>query len=616
MTVSAAAIPLGAGIATLLGIGIAKALRHPKVDEASIQEMGQTFTVPGPRGEWAFKPEYAQTILQSLAAMIYSYPSDDHSLVKVEPEPNGAPVTPDLSATQWAHLQNRTLSILAPVYMGAPTGAEKFLRAVAPGQEASFAGSGSGYAVLLYAGTLDRNLPPPGMPPAQSVASAPLAPTPVSTAINELPKKLVHGYNKILREGRHAPSLRQTAIDLRNAGLRNASALLHKKAVDLELQAALTGPSSVFRRLETSQDVLPPRPATPLSPHGFVHPLASHAERAHGPVVQTTHPVGWTVAVQTVQNQLIRLGLMSAKNEQGKANNDGIRGKLTDLTVRVFQNQHGLPTTGIVDSATANALKSALEPVAPADMLVQALAKPTPDLASISPFLAPAATQPSLASISPFLAPYHTAPAPATTSRSSVTVSVTTHPAGWVLPVKAVQQRLIAIGLLPPRNDRGKLNDDGVRGQDTDAAVRTFQTNAKLDVDGVVGKKTAEALKNAPTAVSGASEEGPTSRPQGWAIDVRTAQKLLVHMNLLGFFEVNGIPDTMTAGAIASFQGSRGLPRTGVADSATAALLIQAAGVNAVSGTPFFGRQNVPLQRIYGPHPMNRYAGIWGRQSW
>jgi peptidoglycan hydrolase-like protein with peptidoglycan-binding domain len=626
MALPAAALPMGAGIATLLGFGLVKAFHGPKVESnAAVQEMGRTFTVPGPRGEWVFRPEYAQTILQALAGMIYSYPGDDHSLVKVEAEPNGAPVTPDLSATQWVHLQNRTLSILAPVYMGAPTSSEKFLRAVPPGQEGNSAGPGSGYAVLLYAGTLDRNMTPPGMPSSQVAASAPLAPTPVSTAIKELPKKLVHGYNKILREGRHAPSIRKTAQDLKNAGLRASSALLNKKATDLELQnwldgspvsrAAQTLAPSIFARsqtpvLDTSHDVLPPHPMAELSPSLFRHPMESHAERAPGPVVATTRPAGWTMPVRTVQAQLILLGLLSATNDQGKRNDDGIRGKITDLTVRYFQKQHNLPVTGIVDAATADALKSArtaAEPAAPAETLVQALAKPSPVLNTTADVIPPRAAP----TVSPHLFPQEShaelSPGP---------VVVTTRPAHWVLPVRTVQQRLIAMGLLSPRSDKGKPNDDGIRGHTTDITVRAFQSQHNLPVTGIVDKATAAALSQAPTMVSGADEEGPTSRPAGWAIDVRTAQKLLVRLNLLGFFEVNGTPDSMTQGAIAMFQGSRKLPRTGIVDSATAALLIQAAGVNAVSGTPFFGRQDVSLSRIYGPHPMDRYAAIWGRQDW
>lgn len=58
--------------------------------------------------------------------------------------------------------------------------------------------------------------------------------------------------------------------------------------------------------------------------------------------------------------------------------------------------------------------------------------------------------------------------------------------------VKWVQWHLRRLGY-----DIGKSGIDGICGKMTDAAIRKFQRNKKLEVDGIVGRKTRAALKNA-----------------------------------------------------------------------------------------------------------------------
>ena len=56
--------------------------------------------------------------------------------------------------------------------------------------------------------------------------------------------------------------------------------------------------------------------------------------------------------------------------------------------------------------------------------------------------------------------------------------------------VKELQQALIDLGFL-----KGKA--DGIFGNNTENAVRAFQKKYKLDVDGLAGPKTQEAILNA-----------------------------------------------------------------------------------------------------------------------
>ena len=84
--------------------------------------------------------------------------------------------------------------------------------------------------------------------------------------------------------------------------------------------------------------------------------------------------------------------------------------------------------------------------------------------------------------------------------------------------VKLMQEMLLKLGY-----DLGKWGCDGDFGDCTDLALRAFQKNAKVDVDGECGPQTLAALEKAVAALEDVQPTGKTVRISGGDCYIRTA---------------------------------------------------------------------------------------------
>jgi hypothetical protein len=161
------------------GLGWAALAKRPGASGgAASQDLAQKVANQGPNGEWVFKGPLADSIVKSLSGQRYEFIDPNaRDVVKIAPDARGAPIATADTAMEWARLMNPQLSILAPLTLATSSPADRFLRAVPAGQEQNFTGPETGYAVLLYAGTIDARIAPPGRPPGGG-AIVPIGPTP------------------------------------------------------------------------------------------------------------------------------------------------------------------------------------------------------------------------------------------------------------------------------------------------------------------------------------------------------------------------------------------------------------------------------------------------------
>jgi hypothetical protein len=500
-------------VITALGLGLGGGflylLNKKNGAPAHLEKLASEMTDTGPGGELVFKPAVAQTLQSQLAGMIYTMDGADRSMVRIDPEARGAAPAPDLSALQWARIQNRTLSILAPLILATtlPEGTVRHLRAVAPGHEADFAKDG--YAVLYYGGSLDRGQLPPGYPPARAGAPTPqVLPTAQSLAVDQMHPALVKHYTSVLRTGTDAHAIRAASGELKAAGLHAAGALLANKAASLDAQDS---PRASVRQMQSFE-------RTPASPGTLTLPWQV--------------PPGWAASSGDVQSRLIRLGMITREDLTGSLNAATIAG------VKAFQRQYasdGLPVTGQVNSRTWDLLSKIKPQVT---ILYQG---PTPVSAS-----APK-SQNLLVQLASSLKT--TAPNPRTQG--------STAPGGWRAAVRTVQTQLLALGLLPAKSADGRPSVDGVRGPMTDRAVRAFQKAHDLPSDGIVDAPTAQALQ-------------------------------------------------------VSAAGAPALKQLAIAERLTAQRQVQ----NAMAGGPMYYPARIPQRQLWGAHPMDRFAPLWGYTKW
>lgn len=169
-------------------------------------------------------------------------------------------------------------------------------------------------------------------------------------------------------------------------------------------------------------------------------------------------------AVRQMQQRLIQLGYLT-----GTA--DGVYGTDTAEAVYNFQKRNGLTRDGVAGAKTLAALYSV------------------------------SATKPSTTPTTPT-----TPPVTSTPSAGSINTSVTLMQGDVNSTVRAMQEKLIALGYLD-----GKA--DGNFGPKTYRAVLAFQRANALDPDGIAGKKTLAALNSAGlsnSGVTGPSVSAPT----------------------------------------------------------------------------------------------------------
>ena len=256
-------------------------------------------------------------------------------------------------------------------------------------------------------------------------------------------------------------------------------------------------------------------------------------------------------AVKTLQRRLRDLGYYSGSI-------DGDFGDSTAAAVRAFQKANGLDVDGKVGSRTLAKLNSS---TAVATRRATATPKKTAKVT-------PKKTAKKTATPTPRRTATPT-PRKTATPRPTPTPKINTYVESGDngTAVRKLQDRLISLGYLA-----GKA--DGKYGPGTELAVRAFQKEAGLWVDGIAGPNTLSRLyaSNAPKAGSASASIGVSLKAGAEGQAVRALQKRL---RQLGYYSgaVDGSYGRETENAVMAFQLSRGLKADGVAGTNTLALL-------------------------------------------
>lgn len=243
---------------------------------------------------------------------------------------------------------------------------------------------------------------------------------------------------------------------------------------------------------------------------------------------------------------------------------DGIFGRLTETAVRSFQTNRSLPVTGVVDTATWQALAAS----PPADVVMR-----------------PGDRGPGVLDLQKRLLAAGLDPGPRDGIYGRLTeTAVKTYQQRAGLPATGVLDRptwdhLVGGGILLRSGDTGadvvtmqqRLAiigfdpgpADGKFGPRTLAAVRAFQTSRSITVTGVVDQATWDALAAADTGpgttYAKRGDRGPA------VIDLQTRLKYSGYNP----GPIDGVFGALTEAAVARFQKTFGLPGAGVANQAT-----------------------------------------------
>jgi peptidoglycan hydrolase-like protein with peptidoglycan-binding domain len=337
-------------------------------------------------------------------------------------------------------------------------------------------------------------------------------------------------------------------------------------------------------------------------------------------------------AVRVLQQALIANGIAV----HGGA--DGVFGAATAAAVSAFQQAKGLPATGVVDDATAAAL--GLAPAAPSPLLglrigargdavrqlQQTLVDAGYDLLggadgvfgvatanALSQFQyarslkvnarVDEATLAALGTPSPVPAAPAAPAAPASPAAPAGSPLVGLAPGNTGVSVKALQQRLIELGVTV----RGGA--DGLYGPATANALKRFQASQGLAQTGKVDEATAAALANPKPVAATPEAVGAV----GYAVygergeRVKVLQQALINAGVSFRGGVDGVFGAGTAGAVVNFQKAKGLRVTGVVDAETAgALGLQPSGTPPPAAAP----ANVALQVFPVQRPCG-YTNTW-----
>lgn len=303
-------IPIALGAAALGGIIWAvKSSGGAPPSGAKLADLADRVATKMPRGEYAFKPESAQGIVGGLATKFYEWPDpNERRVVRVKPNLKGSPITLEVSAMGWAQSMNKTQSILAMLTMATTAPGDQLMRAVAPGTESQYASAGGLYGVLLYAGTLDKQLPPPGTPPLTIDPNAPIPLDALDAVRQELaahPDLLVRVID-ILQNGGDPDAIDAFAAQLEAQGLKATPALLHKLAAQL-------------RQLKGVKPATPAGPTpTPVPGGGAPAPVAPPGLPGLPPPA-ALNPGDTAIVVTQTDPLLIRSGPSTSASVLGKA---------------------------------------------------------------------------------------------------------------------------------------------------------------------------------------------------------------------------------------------------------------------------------------------------------
>ena len=142
--------------------------------------------------------------------------------------------------------------------------------------------------------------------------------------------------------------------------------------------------------------------------------------------------------------------------------------------------------------------------------------------------------------------------------------------------VKVLQQNLATLGYY-------SAEVTGHYGEKTEAAVRKFQKDNNMSVDGVAGSKTLTAISKAVSAKgtgSGSSSSSSSSSSLKLGSTGSAVKKLQENLTALGYYygDITGHFGSMTETSVKKFQKVKGLTQTGVADKSTQNAISKAMG--------------------------------------